>query len=103
MERSKNLIYILWPSFVVAGIGEALFFTLFDPADLRLFGEPLTVSEIAVYTVGFFVFWAFAAAASAMTMFLQRGAAEVNGRCPISDAYQSPPGCPRSSAAGSGE
>ena len=37
----KRLIWVLWPSFVVAGIAEALFFTLIDPQELYLFGEPV--------------------------------------------------------------
>jgi hypothetical protein len=31
-----------------------------------------------VYSVGFFLCWAFAAASSAFTCYLQRGAADVN-------------------------
>ena len=37
----QRLIWILWPSFVVAGIAEAVFFTLIDPQELYLFGEPV--------------------------------------------------------------
>jgi hypothetical protein len=33
---------------------------------------------MAIYSGGFFVFWAFAAASSALTCFLQRTAAEIN-------------------------
>jgi hypothetical protein len=87
-------IWILWPSFVVAGIAEAVFFTLFDPADLHIFGEPLTDSRTAVYTMGFLVFWFFAAASSAFTCFLQRSAAEVNRMCPLEPEGR-PPGCPK--------
>jgi hypothetical protein len=74
----KQAIWILWPSFIVGGIGEVLFFTLFDPNELYLFGEPSTLSRTAVYSIGFFLCWAFAAASSALTCFLQRGAREVN-------------------------
>lgn len=87
-------IWILWPSFVVAGIAEAVFFTLFDPADLHIFGEPLANSRTAIYTMGFFVFWFFAAASSAFTCFLQRSAAEVNRMCPL-EPEERPPGCPK--------
>jgi len=87
-------IWILWPSFVVAGIAEAVFFTLFDPADLRLFGAPLAASRTAVYTLGFFLFWLFAAASSAFTCFLQRSSAEINNLCPLEPAGR-PPGCPK--------
>ena len=74
----KRAIYILWPSFVVAGIGEILFFTMFDPQELYLFGEPSDLSRLAVYSIGFFLCWAFAAASSAFTCFLQHGAGEIN-------------------------
>jgi hypothetical protein len=66
----KTAILILWPSFIVGGIGEGLFFTVFDPKELYLFGEPTSLSRIAVYSIGFFLCWAFAAAASAFTLFL---------------------------------
>lgn len=66
----KGAIYILWPSFIVGGIGETLFFTVFDPKELYLFGEPSSLSRLAVYSIGFFLCWAFAAAASAFTWFL---------------------------------
>jgi hypothetical protein len=74
----KRLIWILWPSFVVGGIGEVLFFTVFDPKELYLFGEASSLSRLGVYSIGFFLCWAFAAASSALTCFLQRGAGEVN-------------------------
>jgi len=82
----KRAIVILWPSFIVAGIGEIVFFTVFDPQELYLFGEPTQLSRLAVYSIGFFLCWAFAAASSAFTSFLQGGADEVN---------HSPPPAPR--------
>jgi hypothetical protein len=35
----QRMIWLLWPSFIVGGIAETVFFTLFDPMDLHLFGE----------------------------------------------------------------
>jgi hypothetical protein len=100
MERSQKLIYILWPSFLVAGVAAAVFFSLFDPADLHLFGDPVAVSALSAYTAGFFLFWLFAASASALTCFLQRSSVEINGMCPIADAADRPPACPRHGEAG---
>ena len=74
----KRAIFILWPSFLVGGLGEAIFFTVFDPKELYLFGEPSSLSRLAVYSIGFFLCWGFAAASSALTCLLQRGAEEVN-------------------------
>jgi hypothetical protein len=76
----QRLIWILWPSFLIAGIAEAVFFTLFDPTELHLFGASIELSYIAAYTIGFIAFWAFAAASSAFTCFLQRSSAEINHR-----------------------
>jgi len=68
----KTAILVLWPSFIIGGLGEVLFFTVFDPRELYLFGEPTSLSRLAVYSIGFFLCWAFAAAASAFTLFLSR-------------------------------
>lgn len=68
----KRLISILWPSFIVAGVAEAVFFTLVDPQELYLFGEPVYWSKTAVYSVGFFAFWAVCAASSMFTCFIQK-------------------------------
>jgi hypothetical protein len=77
----QRLIWILWPSFVVAGIAEAVFFTLIDPQELYLFGEPVNYSRLATYSIGFFAFWALCAASSAFTCFIQTASRQVNG-CP---------------------
>jgi len=89
----QRLTWILWPAFLVAGIAEGITFTLFDPRDLHLFGSPVELSRTAVYSIGFFLFWAFAAASSALTCLLQRSPFEVN-RCPLPNAER-PQGCPR--------
>jgi len=89
----KKAIWILWPAFIVGGIAEGIFFTVFDPMELNPFGEALALSRLAVYSIGFLVFWAFAAASSAFTCFLQRGAEEIN-RCPLTPT-QRPEGCPK--------
>ncbi|MBI5921602.1 MAG: hypothetical protein HY847_08095 [Betaproteobacteria bacterium] len=67
----KQLIWILWPSFVVAGLAEVVFFTLIDPQELYLFGEPVRISRTATYSIGFFGFWLVCAASSLFTVFIQ--------------------------------
>lgn len=74
----QRAIWILWPSFIVGGVATGVFFTLFDPRELALFGEELGLTRLAVYSIGFFVFWAFAAASSALTCFFQRTATQIN-------------------------
>ncbi|MFA4968059.1 MAG: hypothetical protein WC540_00390 [Sulfuritalea sp.] len=73
-----RIIWVLWPSFLVAGIAEGIFFTVIDPQELYLMGEPVHVSRIATYSIGFIGFWATCAASSLLTCFLQRSAADVN-------------------------
>lgn len=98
MSRARALIPVLWPSFVVAGMAEGVFFTLFDPLDLHLLGDPVAMSPLAAYTVGFFAFWTFAAASSAFTCILQRSAAEVNPRPRPGEAAVDPSRSARSEA-----
>lgn len=71
----KTALWILWPAFLVACVAEVLFFSLFDPVDFQL---PFGLSRRAGYSIGFLLFWAIAAGSSALTCFLQKGAAEVN-------------------------
>ena len=68
---AKYLMWVLWPSFIAAGMGVAIIFTLVDPTGLVILGEPLEASRTAVYTLGFFILWTICAAASALSCFLQ--------------------------------
>lgn len=89
----KRLIPILWPSFLVAGVADILFTTLFDPWEILYRGEPLIEQRIAAYTIGFFIFWLLGIASSSMTCYFQRGADEIN-RCPLPPPKR-PEGCPK--------
>ena len=73
-----KIFWVLWPSFLVAGVAEGLFFTVIDPQELYLFGEPVRLSTLATYSIGFLCFWAICAASSMLTWFLLRSAADIN-------------------------
>jgi len=75
----KRAMWILWPSFLVGGTAEMVFFTLLDPADLHVFGNPVELSRTAIYTLGFFLFWLFTAASSALTFYLLQTSNESTG------------------------
>lgn len=90
---AHRLMWVIWPAFLVGGIAEAIFFTVFDPFDLHVFGATLEMSREAIYTMGFFAFWALGIASSALTVFLERSPWEVN-RCPLEPAHR-PDGCPK--------
>ncbi|QDQ28723.1 hypothetical protein FNU76_21515 [Chitinimonas arctica] len=76
-------ILVLWPSFLVAGLVNSLFFTLFDPLELMSGGEPIFESRVLAYSVGFFVCWLFAGLSSGMTLFFERDSEQVNRYCPV--------------------
>jgi hypothetical protein len=90
---AQRVGWVLWPSFLIACAAELLFFSLFDPSDLHLFGQPLEVDRMLVYTLGFFAFWAIGGMSGALTVFLARSPFEVN-RCTL-DAEERPEGCPK--------
>ena len=73
----KRAIWILWPSFIVCGSPSVAVFLVLAPVDFRMVG-PLELSRMAGYPLGFFFFWAVAAASSAFTCFLQRSPDEIN-------------------------
>lgn len=76
----QRLMWILWPSFLVAAAADGLFFSAVDPLEMHLFGEAVELSRQAVYTLGFFGFWFTGIVASGMAVFLSCSADEVNRR-----------------------
>lgn len=76
----QRVIWIMWPSFIVAGLMTVVFFTLVDPEELSIFGISLANYRIASYSTGFLIFWAFSAGESWLTLFFQRDANTINRR-----------------------
>ncbi|WP_416246392.1 hypothetical protein [Castellaniella sp.] len=60
-------MWILWPSFLMAGAASAVVFALVDPLDVVFLGH-LQAGRLTVYTVGFFIFWIMGALSSALTL-----------------------------------
>ena len=74
----QRAIWIMWPSFLTAGLMTMLFFSLVDPAELVVFGVALADYRVATYSSGFCLFWAFSASDSWLTLFFQRSARSLN-------------------------
>jgi hypothetical protein len=89
----QRIMWVLWPAFLVAAVAEMLFFAVFDPGDIVLFGNPVELSATTTYSLFFFFFWAICSASSALTCFLQRSPFELN-RCPLASPDR-PDGCPK--------
>jgi hypothetical protein len=78
VPMTRRVMWIVWPAFLMAGVAELVFFSVFDPFDLHFFGAPLEMSRQAIYTMGFFGFWGLGIASSALTLFLARPDYEVH-------------------------
>lgn len=79
---NQRFMWIAWPAFLMAGVAEMVVFAFVDPAELRWFGESLTLSRQAIYTLTFFIFWIITMISSSLTTLLAISPFEVN-RCPV--------------------
>lgn len=68
----------LWPSFLMAGIAEGIFFSLVNPQEMYFLGRVVEFSPMATYTIGFFAFWLLCASSSFLTCYLNRSADDIN-------------------------
>ena len=62
---------IIWSAFLTAALAELIFFAIFDPFDLHFFGTPLDLPREAIYTMGFFGFWALGITSAALAFVLE--------------------------------
>ena len=75
---NKRLMWVIWPAFLVAGLLEMLVFAMVDPQNLHWAGQSLEMSNQAVYTVAFFLFWLLTILACGLTALLAMAPTEVN-------------------------
>ncbi len=70
--RGRAVAAVLWCSFLAASVATMVTFALVDPAPISdaLPWAGAGASRTAVYSLGFFYFWAVCAAASALTAFM---------------------------------
>lgn len=85
----KRLMWVLWPSFLVAIAMDGVLYASFDPLEFSYEGAPLFKERLAAYTVSFLVFWLFAATSSALTCYLQATLRKDAGGCPPNPAPDS--------------
>ena len=64
------LMVILWPSFLSACVASGLLFSLVNPEQLILLDRRIQLSNLGVYTIGFFVCWLLGTISSSLTVFL---------------------------------
>ena len=62
---------VVWPSFLMAGVLEALVFAVVDPADLSGFGgQRLELSRQAVYSFSFLLFWLVLSVSASLSLLM---------------------------------
>ncbi len=69
VSLTQQAIAVLWPSFITAIAASGAFFSAFHPRDLVPFNLDLELSPLAVYSIGFLLFWLFAALSSYGTFY----------------------------------
>lgn len=76
--NGRAALIVGWSAFLAACGLELVVFGLFDPIELHWRGNQLEWPRVAVYSLGFVLFWAAAAVSSYLTLMLLRPADEVN-------------------------
>ena len=73
---------VSWSSFLAAGLASMLFFAAVDSQLLRDAGPRIfdNLSREAGYALGFFFFWALAASAAALSVYMVRSAGRRDSR-----------------------
>lgn len=74
----QQIVSVMWPSFIVAGLATIIFFTVFDPIALaELAGVP-ELTRTGGYTIGFFAFWLLTSISCALTCYFRRPTDRLN-------------------------
>jgi hypothetical protein len=76
---------VFWPAYLAACLAEIACFSLINPAELRVNGNPVDFSATAVYSIGFLAFVTVGVVSSVLTCYLSKTANEINRRVGTSD------------------
>ena len=72
IPRAQQIISVLWPSFLTAGVATTLFFVVFDPQLLMQVSGYSEISRLGGYTIGFFMFWLLTSTSCALTCYFRK-------------------------------
>ena len=78
IPRIQQVIAILWPSFLMAGVATVLFFVMVDPVDLGAAMWIENVDRLGAYTIGFFMFWLLTSLSSGLTCYFEKPCEKIN-------------------------
>jgi hypothetical protein len=81
---ARRLAIVIWPAFLVAGVLEIAVFAFVDPSAVHApDGRPLGLSDTAVYSIAFFVFWAVVSVGCLLALKLACSAEEINAEAVV--------------------
>jgi len=81
--RARAWMCVLWPSFLMAGLGSSVVFAFIDPLDVAVFGYIRPEREW-LYAIGFFLLWGIAGVSSFLT-YVMRPDSEGNSESSAAD------------------
>ena len=67
---SRLLMTVLWPSFLMSCVSVGILFSLIEPEALTIHGNSIELSDVVIYSIGFFIFWILGAITSGLTALL---------------------------------
>ena len=74
----QQVISVLWPSFLTAGVATILFFVAFDPHLIMVVSGYGDISRLGGYTIGFFLFWILTSTSCALTCYFRKPTDGIN-------------------------
>lgn len=80
IPKIQQVISILWPSFLTAGVATILFFVVFDPQLIVAVSGYGEISRLGGYTIGFFLFWMLTSASCALTCYFRKPCDDIDKR-----------------------
>lgn len=66
----RRMAVVLWASFLVAIVAEGVVFSMLDPLAVFSGERHAALPPVAVYTLGFFLFWFFGTLAGLLSAYL---------------------------------
>ena len=71
IPKVQQVVSVLWPSFLTAGVATILFFVSFDPQLIVAVSGYGEISRLGGYTIGFFLFWMLTSTSCALTCYFR--------------------------------
>ncbi|MCB1757815.1 MAG: hypothetical protein KDJ38_20020 [Gammaproteobacteria bacterium] len=78
VTKCQTIASVLWPSFIIAGIANSLFWVFVDPHDLGMITGFTELSRTGAYSLGFIFLWATTALSSFFTQLFCKPCNQVN-------------------------